>query len=403
MHFLLITDSYPPEIRSISLMIKELAETLIQKGHTVTVATCWPQYNLSCEIRKDMFQPVSKEEGVTVFRIKTPPHHKVNFIIRGIAQLLLPYIFLDFINKHLKEKVDVVMVYSPPLPLFRIGNRFKKMEASKFIFNVQDIFPQIAIDLGAMKNRLLIKFFERMENLAYEQADVITTHTHGNRLFLIEKKSVPSKKITTIYNWIDLKSVKEVKATGQFRKKYKLQDKFIFLFPGVMGPAQNLGFIIEVAHRVQDIPDICFLFMGDGTERKALEKQAADLNLTNVCFKPFISQEQYPYLLKEVNVGLVCLGPQNKISSMPGKIAGFMAASLPILAFLNEGNEGHAVIKEADCGYTQVSDDPEFVAKVVRDIFNQRDRFCKLGENGYNYSVLHFCKEKTIEEILRLI
>jgi Uncharacterized NAD(FAD)-dependent dehydrogenases len=97
-HILLITDSYPPEIRSASHLMLELAEELHHRGYKVTVVTCWPQYNLDSN-KTHEFTESMDEKGIRVIRMKHLAHHQVHFVIRGIAQLLLPYLFIRKIKK----------------------------------------------------------------------------------------------------------------------------------------------------------------------------------------------------------------------------------------------------------------------------------------------------------------
>ena len=94
MNILLITGAYPPEIRSSSQLFQELAECLIERGYTITVVTCYPRYNLTDSQRKHHFPIFSAEKGIEIVRVRTLPHHKVHFVVRGISQLLLPPIFI---------------------------------------------------------------------------------------------------------------------------------------------------------------------------------------------------------------------------------------------------------------------------------------------------------------------
>lgn len=403
MNILLITDAYPPEIRSISFMVQELAEGLALKGNNVTVATCWPQYNLADDVKMDNFREYAMENDICVIRVKTPPHHKVDFITRGISQLSLPYLFLRRIKKLVKYKIDAVIVYTPPLPLGILGIRIKKLYGARFILNVQDIFPQNAIDLGAIVNKLVIKFFERMENKIYQSADRITSYTENSRKFLIDKKLVPAEKISTIYNWIDFDAFKNVKVTGAFRRRYDLTDKFIFLFPGIMGPSQSIDFIIRVAKKVEDIPDICFLFVGDGTEKQKLQKIVEQYGLQNVKFEPFVSRKDYVSLVKEADVGITCLSIKSRTPVIPGKILGFMASSVPIVAFLNKESDAHRLIQESGCGYSMLSTDENMAAVLIRKVYNEKNRLAEYGRNGYNYAMAHFSKELGIDKLASMI
>ncbi|ACI20970.1 lipopolysaccharide biosynthesis protein [Thermodesulfovibrio yellowstonii DSM 11347] len=401
MRVLLITDSYPPEIRSASHLMLELAEGLRDRGFDVTVATTYPEYNLDNEQRNIKYPEFTEENQIKVIRIKTLPHHNVNFIIRGISQISMPYIFENKIKKYLK-KAEIIIVYSPPMPLAMLGAKLKKNFNAKFLLNVQDIFPQNAIDLGVLKNPLLIKFFKDMERNAYIDADLIFVHSEGNLNFLKMNHPDIATKFIVLHNWIDTKQFERLSRTNKYRKLYNIEDKFIILFAGVMGLSQGLDFVIELAEKVRDLKDLVFLFVGDGMERTKLQDLARAKNLNNVIFKPFVSKEEYPYLVKDCDVGLVSLSSKNKTPVVPGKILGYMAAKLPVLAFLNRESDGHIIIKQANCGFSCIHGDIQKAEDLVREIYKNKISLSTYGKNGYNYLVNNFerkiCIQKLIEK-----
>jgi colanic acid biosynthesis glycosyl transferase WcaI len=403
MNILLVTDAYPPEIRSASHLMQELAEELRNRGHLVTVATCYPRYNLATGKSDQNFEQCSYEKGIRVIRIRTLPHHKVNFLIRGIAQLLLPYIFWGKLKGYLSGGVEGAVVYTPPLPLWQVGRRAKNTYGAKFILNVQDIFPQNAIDLGILKNPFLIRLFKRMEQRAYKEANTITVHSVGNCEFLTEKQGLSPKKVVTLHNWVNLDVHKRAVDIGRFRKKYGLENKFIFFFGGVMGPSQGLDLIIDAARELRGIDDLAILLVGDGTEKEKLQRMVHDYSLRNVVFDTFVSKEEYQLLLKEVNVGMVCLSMRNKTPVVPGKILDYMAASLPVLALLNEESDGHHIIREAGCGYSEASEDVSKAASLMLRMYRERERLKEYGKSGFGYAGVHFSKKICVDRLEELL
>ena len=217
-NILIITDSYPPEIRSAAQLMKDLADGLRGRGYNIWVATSYPKYNLVTS-ENIIWPKVTDENGAKVLRINTLPHHKVNFIIRGIAQLLLPYIFFREIKKNIKEKIDIVIVHSPPLPLAITAYKIKKFYNAKYILNLHDIFPQNAIDLGILKSKFLIKFFERMEKKAYQNSDLIVVPSSSHKEFIQEKRNVSKQKIHVIHHWIDTGPFLQLRKINKFRKE----------------------------------------------------------------------------------------------------------------------------------------------------------------------------------------
>lgn len=399
MRILLLTNFYPPEVRSISTMMRELAEGLAERGHEVTVFTSWPKENVSPDARPEQFSADVWEGKVRVIRIKVPSSYSCNYVLRGLAQLAMPYFFWRAVRRLKYPTIDSVIVYTPHLPLTLVGERIKKKYGARYLLNVQDIFPQNAIDLGIMHNKLLINFFEWMEARAYQAADAITTHTEGGRQFLITRKGVAPEKIAVVANWIDVKPFAEAKATGRFRKQYGLADEFVILFAGILGPAQNLDFVVEVARQLTEVPKLIFLLVGEGTEKSRLEALVSSYGLTNVRFAPFVSPSEYPFLLKEVQAGLMCLGNKNTTAAVPGKLFGFMASGLPVIAFLNRESDGYRIVKEANCGFALVSDDVGKAVSLLRQIFEEQMDLAERGLHGQRYAAEHFSREIAIARL----
>ena len=401
MNILLITANYPPEIRSSSHLMQELAEELHSRGHQVAVTTSYPDCNLSKSDEALTFPVLADEDEVRVLRVKMPihPNQKVNFVGRGISHLMLPYAFTRAISRHLPDKFDAVVVYSPPLTLTRVGLAIKKKLGARLVLNVQDIFPQNAVDLGILTNPLLIKFFEAIEASAYRGADVITVHSPNNGRFLATHKKVPLDKMITLHNWIDLGAFKGELPPTNLRGKLGLEGKFIIFFGGVIGPSQALHLFVEAARDLEDYPEIMLLLMGDGKAKQGLEKMVRKYGMQNVIFHPFIPKEQYQAALREIDVGMICLSKQNHTPVVPGKLLSYMAASVPVLALLNKESDGHAIVREANCGYSAVSEGSRQARELMLRMYQERDSLSQFGQNGLRYATEHFSKEMCVDKL----
>jgi colanic acid biosynthesis glycosyl transferase WcaI len=381
--------------------MQELAEELSNRGHSVTVATTYPSMNLADEMYPMRYQECSQENSVRVIRMKTGPHPhlKGNYFRRGLSQVILPYIYILKLKKYMQNKIDAVIVYSPPLTLSIAGIKIKQKYGARFILNVQDIFPQNAVDLGILKMPALIKFFERIEKKAYRHSDVITVHSKGNRDLLMQRKDFPSSRTVILHNWIDIDEFEKSSGNNFFRQKLNLTNKFIFFFGGVMGPSQGLDLIIRAAKELEKYNDIIFLFAGDGLEKQPLKKLTSQLALKNIIFHPFVSKTDYERLLKEIDVGLVCLSAKNKTPVVPGKLLGYMAASVPVAAFLNRESDGHQIIRESQCGFSEISEDVIPAADLMLKIYKDRTHLLQYGANGHRYAVQFFSKKVCIDKI----
>ena len=401
MHILLVTDSYPPEIRSASHLMLELAQELHHRGHKVTVITTWPEYNLDQSTTQREFHEIETEQEITVLRIKTLPHHNVNYLVRGLSQLLMPLQFLRKIRQY-KINSDAAVIYSPPLPLALVGTWLRR-SGVRTLLNIQDLFPQNAIDLQILRSPMQIKFFQALERYAYRTSDIVTVHSEGNRKMLLTQNPGLGPKIKLLHNWVDVEHHSSDEAVVDFKKKWGITHKYIAVFAGVMGPSQYLDLILDVAAQMQDEPSLMFLMVGDGKEKLRLQKLAADRGLNNVRFEGFISREVYPDLLKACSIGLVCLSPQNKTPVVPGKILGHMASGLPVAAFLHTASDAHALIVDAKCGVSANSGDLSSCVNAMRDLIANATEFNKIGQLGKDYAVEHFSKEVCVTQLIQLL
>lgn len=406
MNILLVTDSYPPEIRSASHLMLELAQELFHRGHQVTVITTWPEYNLAQQSTSLVFNESELEDGIRILRVKTLPHHNVNYILRGLAQLIMPWQFLRKLRQY-RIKPEAVVVYSPPLPLALVGSALKR-KGAKYLLNVQDLFPQNAIDLGILRNSLQIKLFKALEKYAYQTTDVVTVHSEGNKKVLEAEHPSIRDHLKLLHNWVDVDHHTSVSPSSKstqndFRIRWGITQRYVAVFAGVMGPSQYLDLILDIAENMKDRSDLLFLLVGDGKEKLRLQALAQSKELNNVRFEGFVSRDEYPSLLEACTIGLVCLSPQNQTPVVPGKILGHMAAGLPIAAFLQAASDGHQLIRDAKCGVSGDSADTNACITAMTDLLSNEEQLQRLGKAGQDYAIAHFSKEVCVTQLEQML
>jgi len=386
MRILIVADAYPPEVRSAAQLMKELAVALREKGHDVLVVTSSAPYGDTVE------------NGIRVLRIKMPSHHNVNFIAKGLSWLMMPFLFYRAVRKKIKRPIDATIVHSPPLTLAIATYLVKRHYGAKYVLNVQDFFPQNAVDLGVLRNPLLIRFFEIMERWAYRTSDAIVTPSYEHRNFMIEKRGVPEDKVTVVRHWIDVKPFKEIKGTGAYRSELRLESKMIFHFGGVIGPSQGVDLLIRLAERCAPMHDIHFVIAGEGTEKAKLERMVKEKKLTNVSFRPYIEKEKYIAFLKDMDVGVLTLTSKNTTPAVPAKIMFYLASGLPVLGFLHAKSEAHRIVQEARCGYTAAYENEDACYETLMQMYRERSQLKELGENGLRYVEKYLTPEVCVSQ-----
>jgi colanic acid biosynthesis glycosyl transferase WcaI len=397
MKVLLLTDSYPPEIRSAAILMQELAQGLAARGHKVWVCTLQPRYNLAAGLRYGKPPP---EKNVRILRVNSLPVHNTPLWLRGLGELTLPWLF--FARSAAFVNPDVVAIYSPPLTLGLAGAAFKSVRHAGMVLNVQDLFPQHAIDAGVLKCPFIISFYRRLENFLYRAAHTIAVHSPGNRNFLMEQRQVPPEKIAVIPNWVD-PTLPQRCPPLNFKKNWHLEHKFVLLFGGVLGPTQGLELVIAAADRLRHHHDLVFLLVGDGAARRRLEQEVKQKRLSNVWFRPFLDPAQYQALLAEVDVCFLTLSPAVKTPVVPSKLLGYMAAGKPYVAALNAESDAVAITLDSGAGLVVPAGDPQSFSQAVLTLYRDKTLAQRMGRRGRDYVQTHFSKKNCLDRYEALL
>jgi glycosyltransferase involved in cell wall biosynthesis len=402
MKILLLTNYFPPEIGAASHLYYDLATKLVEQGHQVGVVTGFPRYNIAkadLAAKYTTFAPLLTEHmgGVIVYRIKTAPFPKYIPIARGLDYLTVSASLL--VRSLLLERYDVVLVYSPPLFLGITAWVLQLSKNIPFVFNVQDIFPQSAIDLGLLTNKSLISIFSWLEARLYRVAAAVTVHSAGNAQH-VARVTTQTVKAVEMPNWVDTEAVRPGPRSNTFSQLHGLDAKFVVSFAGTLGYSQDLGVMVRAAERLQDLPNLVMLIVGDGAQKE--EWVAKSKHLANVQWLPMQSREVYPSVLQASDICLATLKAEVKTPVVPSKILSIMSAGKAILATMDLSGDAPDIIEAAGCGYALAPEADEQLAEAIRKLYNDRATLASMGSNGRNYVLEHFSLEACSSQYVKL-
>jgi glycosyltransferase involved in cell wall biosynthesis len=407
MKILLLTAYFPPDTGSAAHLFYELGRAFVERGHGVTVLTGMPGYHALGPLEKYKGKKRIKEdmEGMEVVRVAMPQLPRHLMVGRALWQFGGAWaLFLAGLGL---PKADAAIVYSPPLPLGLTAWGLKKLQGLPFILNVQDLFPQSIIDLGLLRNRWLIRFFEEMERFVYRRANIITVHSEGNREYVMRKLDKgQAEKVKVIPNWVDVHFIQPGPRMNWFREAHGLGDAFVVSFAGVLGYSQDLDVVLDAARILEDggwSSEILFLIVGDGVERPRLEAKARQMGLNNVRFLPMQPREKYPAVLHASDIGLATLHAEVRTPVVPSKILSIMAAGRPVVAAMNLDGDGPRLIAEARCGLCVPPEDPRALAEAILQLYHDASLREELGRNGRRYVEKYLSLEACVERYEQLL
>ncbi len=388
MRILMFADRFPPEVRSAAHLFHDLAREFQRRGHEVAVITKAPRRYVANGQSGKAVAGWEVVGGVPALRVRGLPLTSLHPIVRALDHLALGWSFWR--ASMAWPLADVLLVYTPPLPLAQAGARYHRLLGTPLILNVQDVYPQTAIDLGLLRNRAAIALAERMERQAYERAARVVVHSPGNRVFLQDRKGVPGEKVQVIYNWVDLEALRPGHLENGFRSENGLSGRFVVSYAGVMGYAQDLTDLIECAARLQADSNIVFLIVGEGVREARWKGLVAERALPNVRFLPMQPRERYAQILAASDVCLVPLDAALRTPVVPGKLQSIMACGRPAITIVHPGGDTPKLVEESGGGINVPPGEPHTLAEVIRRLKADPASRERMGRRARAFAEVHF-------------
>lgn len=374
---LLLTQYFPPEIGAAQTRLFELGQELSGLGWEVEVLTALPNYPTGRIFEGyNPRNPVTEALGrLSVVRVPLRPAQS-GFVSRLIC-------YFSFVRSVVRwgpalcAKPDVLFVESPPLFLGHAGVSLSKHWGVPMVFNVSDLWPESAKFMGVVKNRLILSVAEALE-LSYYRRAVLVTGT-SNEIVESVRRRCPSTGAEVITNGVDVDRFGPQCADNEARSLLGPQDRVTFTYAGVMGMAQGLDVVLDVAVAVRDLDHVQFVLVGDGAERESLRRRIEVENLYNVRLLQAQRKERIPALLAASQVAFHVL----KFSipgAVPSKIYEAMASGLPIL--FAGGGEGARRVLDARAGLVVPYEDVRGLEQAVRKLTSTPELRQELGRAG---------------------
>lgn len=387
MKILYITQFFHPEIGATTNRALANVRYLSNKKHDVTVLTELPNHpkGIFFDGYKHKFSMKEKMENFKINRVWVLTSSQKNFITRIL--FYFSFMLMGFIHTMFHWKMyDVLYITSPPLFVAGIGLMLKVFHPKiRIIFEVRDLWPKSAIDLGELNNIKAIKLAKKLENGIYKKSDLIIGLTKGIKDYISQK--FPNKTIC-VPNGVDLALYNKISAKDK---------RFIVCYTGTMGLIHSVDTIIEAAKLLRN-EEIIFQFIGDGAKRDELIELTEDYKLDSVTFIESVPIEMIQTYLSKASIGIsttkkfeLCKG------TIPVKIFGYMACELPVL--ISGWGESVDIINEAGCGSWVEAENPEKLAKKILFLKNNPEKLESMGKQGRKYVEEYYNREKQAEQI----
>ena len=401
MRILLLPDYFSPEIFASSYLFENRNEAFANEGFDMIVYTPSPTRGVNRNVSYQKIEFLYKNH-LELHRFDMVGESK-NTMLRLVRYFLCSV--SQFFKALFTRKFDIVLLGSTPPFQGAIGAALKIIRNKRFVYGLQDIFPDSLVSTGITKKGSLIwKIGRVIENFTYKYADKIIVISEDFKKNIMAK-GVPEDKIVVVYNWVDQNAVVDIpRDKNKLFDKYQLdRSKFYIEYSGNIGLTQNMDMLLEVMKELKTThPDIGLVLVGEGAYKVQVEEIVKRDNLTNVTMIPFQPYEDISYVFSLGDAGLVISKPGVGANSVPSKTWSIMSASRPVLANFDE-NELKDILAGNECGiFTKAGDREAFKQSIIK-LYENRELCKKYGTNGRQFVMDNLTREVGTQKYVNVI
>lgn len=377
----------------------ELASHWVKVGHEVTILC--GSGNFSDSIPFFQLLKHYDFEGIKVIRLNVNYSHFDNFFIRifHFVQFLALSIFTSFLTR----KTDIVYASSTPLTIGLLGIWYKRIFCIPFVFETVDLWPDVPIGMGIIKNKWLIKVFYKIEKWIYTESSHIVCLSEGMQELIIQK-GIGKAKISVSHNGTNCEVFRpsNSKILSKRALGYK-EDDFIVLYAGTIGLANGLEQLVDIAQAVSN-PNIHFLILGDGNRKREVQEYAHSKNVMNLKFIHSVQKNEVKRYFDAADNGAVFFAPFAILeTNSANKWYDYLASGLPVM--INYEGWQKQYLEEYNCGFS--SKNTFVLAEWILKLKENKELYVEQASNARKFSEAKFDRKLLAlilaEKMLQLI
>jgi glycosyltransferase involved in cell wall biosynthesis len=385
MRLLFLSHYFPPEVNAPANRVSEVCREWVRLGHEVHVVTCFPSHprGVLYDGWTRRWHVHDVADGIHVHRVAT-----ILGANRGFGGRVLNY--LSFVPTAVWRAIrlghfDGIVATSPQFFCAVAGALSAALTRTPWVFELRDLWPDSIVAVGAARRSPAIRVLESIELGLYRHAVGVVCVSPAFVENLVSRGIEPGK-VDLVPNGVDASfwSVPGDGAGWRARHGFAPSD-VVVSFVGTIGMAHGLGTVLEAAARVaRSHPELRFLVVGDGAERRDLEAAAARRGLGNVAFTGLVPRAEVRDVMAATDISLVLLRNSPVFRTvLPTKMFEAMAAGRPVVLGVN--GQAREVLEASGGGVFVPPENVEALVETAIALAGSPERRRALGESGRAY------------------
>jgi colanic acid biosynthesis glycosyl transferase WcaI len=354
---LVFNQYYAPGYESTAHLLTELCEALAD-DFDVTVVTG------TVELAPKPERTTRNRVGV--IRVGSTAYDRSRLLLRGLNYV--SFFALGLLAGLRHRKPDLVLCLSDPPFVSVVGVAVARRHRVPLVVVTQDVFPEIAVALGRLDNRVLVGVLGRLVRFGLSNADRVVAIGHHMRRRLTAK-GVRDDAIAVIPNWTDTDALSPKPRDNEWAREQGLVDRFVVMHSGNLGYAQDLPTLIRAATFLRDLDDLDIVIVGSGAQGAVLVELERSLEVPAVRFLPYQPRERLSESLSAADVHVVGLAPGLAGYVVPSRLYGILAVGRPVIVHADEESETAEIVRATGCGIVVPPSSPEALSRAIRDAY----------------------------------
>ncbi len=371
----------------------EFARRLIDNGHEVCMITSAAGLPLQYQ---DPTRRITEVEiaGIPTVVIQVPYSNAMSFGAR--LQAFLQFALWSTVAA-LRHPADVVFATSTPLTIALPGIAAKLWHRIPMVFEVRDLWPEMPIAIGALRNPLAQRLARLLEWTAYHAAAHVVALSPGMAEGVI-RQGIASNKVTVIPNSCDVEMFDVPACRGHEIRANRLHlddDQPLIVYTGTFGQLNGVDYLVDVAAAMQRVaPEVRFLLVGEGAEAARVREHAAEtgvLDQTLWIWAP-LPKNEMPALLAAATVATSLFVPLRPMwNNSANKFFDALAAGKPVA--INYGGWQADLLIKSGAGIVLPSDDPEQAAELLAALVRAPGRLRQSADAARQLAMTEFHRD----------
>ena len=380
----------------------EFSRRLIAKGHDVRIITS-PGY-LPDEHKQIKKTTTLEIEGIPVTVIPVAYSNEMSFASRIMA--FIKFAVLASYHAMRGPRPDVIFATSTPLTIAIPGILAKWRWFRPMVFEVRDLWPELPIAIGALRNPMLKWVGLALEWVAYHSSKHVVALSPGMAAGVI-RRGIPEHRVSTITNSCDTAIFDLPAEVGEgIRDELGIRaDTPLVVYTGTFGHINGVSYLVEVAHAMKQVnPDVHFLIVGGGVEREKVESRARELGVLgdNLTLWRPVPKEKVPQVLAAATVATSLFVPLEAMwHNSANKFFDALASSTPVA--INYGGWQADLLAEVPAGIVMSPEDPVRGAELLADFLADHDRLARATEYARELGFGRFSRDYLAEQIEQIL